>query len=74
MNLLNNISFNNPELFFLLILPLVHALWYFFSKNNIENVLLRSGVASEASISNKTLESASAPSFVKLPVNKLSVI
>ena len=41
---------------------------------SIENVLLRSGVASEASISNKTLESASAPSFVKLPVNKLSVI
>ena len=39
MNLLNNISFNNPELFFLLILPLVHALWHFFSKNNTENVL-----------------------------------
>ena len=39
MNLLNNISFNNPELFFLLILPLMHALWHFFSKNNTENVL-----------------------------------
>ena len=44
MNLLNNISFNNPELFFLLILPLVHALWYFFSKNNIENVLIFSNI------------------------------
>ena len=39
MNLLNNISFNNPELFFLLILPLVHVLWHFFSKKNTENVL-----------------------------------
>jgi len=39
MNLLNNISFNNPELFFLLILPLMHVLWHFFSKNNTENVL-----------------------------------
>ena len=39
MNLLNNISFNNPELFYLLILPFAHALWYFFSKNNKDNVL-----------------------------------
>lgn len=39
MNLLNNISFNNPELFFLMILPLAHAVWHFFSKNNSENVL-----------------------------------
>ena len=39
MNLLNNISFNNPELFFLFILPLIHALWHFFSKKNIESVL-----------------------------------
>ena len=45
MNLLNNISFNNPELFFLLILPLVHALWHFFSKNNIENVLIFSNTS-----------------------------
>ena len=39
MNLLNNISFNNLELFFLLILPLLHVLWYFFSKKNTENVV-----------------------------------
>jgi Ca-activated chloride channel family protein len=45
MNLLNNISFNNPELFFLLILPFAHALWYFFSKNNTESVLSFSNTA-----------------------------
>ena len=45
MNLLNNISFNNPELFFLLIVPLVHALWHFFSKNNTENVLIFSNTS-----------------------------
>lgn len=45
MNLLNNISFNNPELFFLLILPLMHALWHFFSKNNTENVLIFSNTS-----------------------------
>jgi Ca-activated chloride channel homolog len=45
MNLLNNISFNNPELFFLLIVPLVHALWHFFSKNNIDNVLIFSNTS-----------------------------
>ena len=39
MNFLNNISFNNPELFILLILPLLHSLWHFFSKKNSENVL-----------------------------------
>ena len=44
MNLLNNISFNNPELFFLLILPLMHALWHFFSKKNTENVLMFSNI------------------------------
>ncbi|MGY8989344.1 MAG: vWA domain-containing protein [Flavobacteriales bacterium] len=44
MNLLNNISFNNPELFFLLILPLIHALWNFFSKKNTENVLMFSNI------------------------------
>ena len=44
MNLLNNISFNNPELFFLLILPLAHVLWYLFPKKNIENVLMFSNI------------------------------
>jgi len=44
MNLLNNISFNNPELFFLLILPLMHVLWHFFSKKNTENVLMFSNI------------------------------
>ena len=39
MNFLNNISFNNPELFIPLILPLLHSLWHFFSKKNSENVL-----------------------------------
>ena len=45
MNLLNNISFNNPELFFLLILPLAHVLWHFFSKKNTENVLSFSNIS-----------------------------
>jgi len=44
MNLLNNISFNNPELFLLLILPLAHLLWNFFSKKNTENVLMFSNI------------------------------
>ena len=44
MNLLNNITFNNPELFLLLILPLVHALWHFFSQKNTKNVLSFSNI------------------------------
>ena len=44
MNLLNNISFNNPELFLLLILPLAHVLWHLFSKKNTENVLMFSNI------------------------------
>ena len=45
MNLLNNISFNNPEFFLLLILPLAHVLWHFFSKKNTENVLSFSNIS-----------------------------
>ena len=44
MNLLNNITFNNPEFFLLLILPLAHLLWHFFSKKNTENVLSFSNI------------------------------
>ena len=45
MNLLNNITFNNPELFLLLILPLSHALWHFLSQKNTKNVLSFSNIS-----------------------------
>ncbi len=39
MNLLNNISFQNPELFFLLLIPIAHLIWFFFFNKNINSVI-----------------------------------
>ena len=39
MNLLNNTSFQNPELFFLLLIPIAHLIWFFFFNKNINSVI-----------------------------------
>ena len=38
MHLLNNISFENTELFFLLLFPIVHLIWFFFVNKNTNRV------------------------------------
>ena len=38
MNLLNNISFQNTELFFLLLFPIAHLIWFFFVNKNTNRV------------------------------------
>ena len=37
--LLNNISFQNTELFFLLLIPISHLIWFFFVNNNTNRVI-----------------------------------
>ena len=39
MHLLNNISFENTELFFLLLFPIAHLIWFFFVNKNTNRVL-----------------------------------
>ena len=38
MHLLNNISFENTELFFLLLFPIAHLIWFFFVNKNTNRV------------------------------------
>jgi len=45
MNLLNNISFQNTELFFLLLFPIAHLIWFFFVNKNTDRVFSFSNTA-----------------------------
>jgi len=39
MEFLRSLSFHNPELFFLLVLPIIHLLWFFFKNKNTNNLI-----------------------------------
>ena len=45
MHLLNNISFENTELFFLLLFPIAHLIWFFFVNKNTNRVFSFSNTA-----------------------------
>ena len=39
MNLLNNISFENPKLFFLLLIPIAHVIWFLLYSKNTNSLI-----------------------------------
>jgi len=44
MEIISEIEFKNPELFFLLIFPILHALWFFIGKKNTDTLVYFSNV------------------------------